>query len=70
MTGLTGNDQLTLGAGVFQSSTLRGGGGADTLTSGGGNDTLDGDTGFDTYVFNTNTQLNSDTIIDSLGSMR
>ena len=67
MTGLKGNDQLTLGAGVFQSSTLKGGGGADTLTGGGGNDKLDGDTGFDTYVFNTNTQLNSDTIIDSLG---
>ena len=58
------NDSLTGGA---DPDTLKGGTGNDTLTGEGGNDSLDGGTNNDTYVFDTNSQLDSDTVTDATG---
>ncbi len=68
---LTVNGSVTVGTtllGGNGNDTLRGGGGNDSLDGGGGNDSLDGGAGNDTYMFNTNTQLNSDSITDSAGT--
>lgn len=50
MSGLEGNDKLTLGSSVTTPATLLGGAGNDSLTGGGGNDVLNGDIGNDTLA--------------------
>jgi Ca2+-binding RTX toxin-like protein len=59
-----GNDTLTGGLG---NDTITGGVGNDTLNGGAGDDALDGGAGNDKYAFNTNTQLDSDTVTDISG---
>ncbi len=60
-----GNDALNGGAGA---DALDGGDGNDKLYGESGNDTLVGGAGNETYVFNTNTPLDSDTVTDSAGN--
>ncbi|MCA9011075.1 MAG: hypothetical protein KDB01_15100 [Planctomycetaceae bacterium] len=78
VSGLAGDDRLqldnSLGAslpGILEggddNDILIGGLSHDTLEGGEGNDGLDGGAGNDTYVFNTNTQLDADSITDNAG---
>ncbi|MEZ6033873.1 MAG: hypothetical protein R3C17_12330 [Planctomycetaceae bacterium] len=64
LVGGEGNDTLVGGLG---DDTLDGGAGNDSLTGGGGDDSLNGGADKDKYVFNTNTPLGSDTVIDTSG---
>ncbi len=54
------NDTISIGSGVTQGTTLIGGEGNDTMTGGAGNDI---------YVFDTDSPLGSDTVIDTRGGI-
>ncbi|MDP2989064.1 MAG: calcium-binding protein, partial [Kiritimatiellota bacterium] len=61
---LGGNDRVDGGAG---NDTVYGGNGNDTLTGGAGDDTLIGGAGNDSYLFDTDSALGTDTIIEDSG---
>jgi Ca2+-binding RTX toxin-like protein len=62
LSGGAGKDTLSGGAG---NDTVSGGNGADNLYGGAGNDTVSGDAGNDVYVFDADSALGTDTIIES-----
>lgn len=67
LTGGTGNNSLNAGTFTLGPVTLSGGDGNDILTGGAGNDTLNGGNGNDTYVFNSDTSLATDTVVEASG---
>ena len=64
---LSGNSSNNVLTGNGGADVLSGGAGMDTLVGGAGNDILDGGADNDIYQYVTNTQLDSDRIIDSPG---
>jgi Ca2+-binding RTX toxin-like protein len=62
---ITGDANINLLFGGGGNDKLNGLGGDDTLVGQAGNDTLTGGEGFDNYVFQADTQLGTDTIIES-----
>lgn len=66
---ITGSAQADRLTGNSLDNLLAGRGGNDTVTGGGGTDMLTGGGGNDTYVFDTDTQLGTDTIDESAGGV-
>jgi Ca2+-binding RTX toxin-like protein len=64
LTGNTNDNQLTGGSGDDQLVGLQG---QDLLIGSSGNDTLNGGDGDDTYLFNTDSALGTDTLVDNSG---
>jgi Ca2+-binding RTX toxin-like protein len=65
---IVGSDQANALAGNRGNDTLAAGAGDDTLAGEGGNDTQDGGAGNDRFLFDADTPLGSDTLIDASGT--
>ena len=64
---LAGNSLINTLTGGMGNDSLNGAGNNDSLIGGGGDDALAGGTGNDSYVFNANTALGSDTLVELAG---
>jgi Ca2+-binding RTX toxin-like protein len=64
---LLGNSLINTLTGGMGNDSLNGAGNNDSLIGGGGDDALAGGTGNDSYVFNANTALGSDTLVELAG---